>query len=289
MSDEKTVDKELLLVDGSNLFARAYHTSGQDVTATVPKVRAMLARYVRKWKPTHVVVALDCPGPSFRAARIAEYKADREGPKRTPIPTLTQAMLPPLESWGVVTAGLAEYEADDVIATLAERGAGKLQVTILSKDSDMLQLVDDTKRIRVLWPEQGDELVIDEAQVRVIAGLRPDQLVDYRILVGGKDNLPRVGDAREEWDALKAAGERAPFGFTELRAREVLTVAGSIGQLYGRFWNSLERREQRWLLGCHEKIVELLDALPLVRDVALQLDEERVRASDARNLKLETR
>ena len=86
------------------------------------------------------------------------------------------------------------YEADDVLATLARQAAGQgVHSLIVTGDRDILQVVDEYIRVLTSGRQFSDTIIYDPAAVEAKYGLRPDQLVDLKALVGDKsDNIPGV-------------------------------------------------------------------------------------------------
>lgn len=187
---------KLLLVDGSAVLHRAYHaypsltTKTGQVVGTVYGVASILVSALSEIAPTHVVVAWDLPKPTFRHTKYVGYKAQR--------PKADEEMVEqiPLVKEVIGKMGLRQieqegYEADDIIGTLARRAKG--EVVILTGDQDTMQLVSD--KVRVMMPPRGKEpaKVYGVEEVVTKYGVRPDQMVDYKALVGdASDNIPGV-------------------------------------------------------------------------------------------------
>jgi DNA polymerase-1 len=193
------VDKRLLLVDGHSLANRAFYAlppltaSDGTPTGAVFGFFSMLFRFLSEKRPSHIAIAFDLPGPTFRHVEYAEYKAQRKPPPpelSAQIPILKEALdvlrLPRVEMEG--------YEADDIIGTLASKWkqcGGS--VTILSGDRDCLQLVDD--EVAAILPVKGISQVkeYNPQSVREDLGVGPDQVRDYKALRGDvSDNIPGV-------------------------------------------------------------------------------------------------
>lgn len=249
----------LMVVDGSNLFSRAWHTLGapagatpaQEAQAMATKVGGMLQGLVRRHAPSHLVVALDSPN-SFRREAIPGYKADRKERVGPATAELTDMVRPALQAWGVATREADGFEADDVVATLvAQATVAQVAVDVVSKDTDLLALVSDQADARVLWPEGGaaGEVAMNEHAVFERVGCYPFQLLDFRTMVGGKDNLPRIGWTPDELEVMKAerGGKKvpAPWGFTEKRAIELLGEHTLLGMFKGA--PGLKDAEREWL------------------------------------------
>jgi len=191
----------LLLLDGHSLAYRAFYalptdlaTSSGLVTNAVYGFTSMLIKVVGDSKPDHLAVAFDTAAPTFRKEKDSTYKAGR---KETP--DLFRAQLPlihqVLEALAVPILEVDGVEADDVIATLAERAAGQgIDVIVVTGDRDSYQLVRDP-HIRVLYNKRGvsDYALYDEAGIFERTGVTPTQYPEYAALRGdASDNLPGV-------------------------------------------------------------------------------------------------
>jgi DNA polymerase I len=193
----------LYLLDGHALAYRAYFaltkgatssftTRTGEPTAGVYGFASVLLRLFEQERPDYVIVTFDT-GKTFRDEIYPAYKGTREkmpsdlGSQVDRIRQLVDAFnIPRLEVEG--------YEADDVLGSLARRAAQQgLGVKIITGDRDLLQLVDT--RITVNLPgktlsEAKDYRPLD---VETYLGVRPDQVVDFKALVGDKsDNIPGV-------------------------------------------------------------------------------------------------
>ena len=135
------------------------------------------AKVLREEQPTHVVVAIDPPGGSFRKQIYPDYKANRDKQ-----PEDLTAQLPLVESlcaaYGVPMLSVEGFEADDVIASLVEQAPASSEVCIVSTDKDLMQLV--APGIEMLDTMKGKR--IDQASVEERFGVPPSQLLDLRAL-----------------------------------------------------------------------------------------------------------
>jgi DNA polymerase-1 len=197
----------LLLLDGHSLAYRAFFalpvenfstTTGQPTNA-VYGFTAMLINVLRDEHPTHVAVAFDLSGPTFRHEAYADYKATRS---ETPSDFRGQVSLirEVLEALRIPTVQAAGYEADDAIATLACQARDQdMDVLIVTGDRDAYQLVDD--RITVLMTRKGisDMTRFTPAEVMAKYGLTPEQYPDFAALRGDpSDNLPNIPGVGEK-------------------------------------------------------------------------------------------
>lgn len=187
---------EWLLVDGSSLIFRAYYgalasarrsgTGGNAIAGFVDR----LARLVVERRPGRLVVAEDWAWrPQWRVELIAGYKAHRVAEPVPPglvddLPLIPQL----LEHVGIDVVGVADYEAEDVIATLTRLAPGTVEIA--SGDRDLFALVQDP-RVRVLYPERSGLAVINEAEITRRYQIPGRRYADFAVLRGDpSDGLP---------------------------------------------------------------------------------------------------
>ncbi|WP_083932718.1 DNA polymerase I [Nocardiopsis halophila] len=191
----------LLLVDGHSMAFRAFFalpvekfgtTTGQSTNA-VYGFTSMLIKLLREEEPTHIAVAWDVSGPTFRHEAYGDYK---DGRADTPpeFPSQVELVQELLRLLGMTSVSVQGFEADDVIATLAgQAGAAGMEVLIASGDRDAFQLVDGG--CTVLYPGKSvsDLTRMTPERVEEKYGVPPERYRDLAALVGEKaDNLPGV-------------------------------------------------------------------------------------------------
>jgi 5'-3' exonuclease len=186
-----------LLIDGSSMIFRAFFgvpasvrgPGGQPINAVRGSLDA-LTRLVSERRPAHLAVASDEDWrPRWRVDLIPSYKAHRLA---EPVPPLLEPQMPVifelLGAIGVDHLGVADHEAEDVIATWSALTDGTVEV--LSGDRDLFALVEDP-RVRVLYPERGGLAVVDEAEVTRRYGVPGRRYADFAVLRGDpSDGLP---------------------------------------------------------------------------------------------------
>jgi DNA polymerase-1 len=198
----------LLVIDGHSLAFRAFYalplesfqTSGGQHTNAIHGFLSMFLTILQAEKPTHVAVAFDISRYSFRTAEYPEYKGTRgETPPEFigQVPLLQEA----LRAMRIETMQIENYEADDILATLATKGeAAGLDVLVVSGDRDTFQLVTD--KVTVLYPSARGVSELKRytpAALEERYGIRPDQYPDIAALVGEtSDNLPGVDKVGEK-------------------------------------------------------------------------------------------
>ncbi len=211
----------LFLVDGNSQMYRAYHAirglTGPDGRSTnaVYGFVTMLRKLVADQRPELIACTFDLAGPTFRSSLAADYKANRPAMPADlaeQIAWVHQAC----EAMGVPIVACPGFEADDVIATVAERAKTEgYDVAIVTGDKDLFQLVGPG--VRVFNPRDEGEW-FDADGVRERFGVPPEHVVDVLALTGDAiDNIkgvPGIGDkgARSligEYGSLDALLERA--------------------------------------------------------------------------------
>jgi len=194
--------KKLLLVDGNNLLFRSYYATasmgnlmknsqGVYTNAVFGFVSAMQA--IVKMDYTHILVAWDPKGPTWRHLKYETYKGTR---KETPSELISQM---PLVREYLDCANIARYEqdlyeADDIIGFCATHYTDDMdQIDIFSNDHDLFQLLGP--KVRQVISKKGIseiEIYTPESMVEKL-GIRPDQMRDYKGLVGDvSDNIPGI-------------------------------------------------------------------------------------------------
>ena len=148
----------------------------------------MVRKLRTQHQPDYLAAIFESQGPTFRDEVFEAYKATRT---ETPPDLLEQIpwIRKILEAMRIPVLEYPNFEADDVIGTLARRGVQQnLDVAIISSDKDMLQLVND--RVCMINPMK-DDLCYDAAETEKYMGVRPDQVADLLALKGDSvDNIP---------------------------------------------------------------------------------------------------
>ncbi len=197
----------------------------------------MIRSLLEEKEPEYLAVVFDPEGSTFRKEMYEEYKANRdETPEElvTQIPYVEEI----LDAMGVPRVSVEDYEADDVIATLATQAREEGDdVVLVSSDKDLTQLVGDrihmfdTMRDR----KMDEEYVLDRYDVR-----RPDQMVDYLAMVGdSSDNIPGISGIGkksaskllQQFDSMEEALEH-PDQIDSTRIRNAINDASDEASLY---------------------------------------------------------
>lgn len=192
---------QLYLIDSFALAFRMFFafqrnplTSSRGVpTSVVFGYWNTILRLLRERDVTHVAIVKDMGKPTFRHEMHSEYKSHR---KEMPEEMVEQ--LPVLESLseisGIPVLGTEGYEADDLMATIARKARDEgADVYLVTKDKDMMQIVDDSIRLIQLGKAGEGPEIIGRAEVEAKFGVPPEQMRDLLALMGDSaDNVPGV-------------------------------------------------------------------------------------------------
>ena len=258
--------KTLLLIDAYAMIYRAYYafiraprmnSRGENTSAIFGFV-VTLDDLLRKVNPTHVGVAFDPHGPTFRHEAFEQYKAQREETPediRRAVPVIKRV----LEAMNIPVLEVPGFEADDVIGTLSQQGekAG-FDVYMATPDKDYGQLVTD--RIRMYRPRHtGGFEVLGPQEVCEKYGLNNQlQVIDL---------LGLMGDASDNIPGCKGVGEK---------------TAVSLLQQFGSIENMLEHTDQikgalRQKVESQTEEIKFSKFLATIRtDVPITLDEAQL-------------
>lgn len=185
----------IVLIDGPNYVYRAYHairglssSKGQPTNAIYGYVQ-MLQAVMRELIPSHAAVCFDPKGGSFRNHDFPEYKANRPA-----MPEDLESQWPYIweitKAYGIPLLCVEGFEADDLIATLAQKAASEgWKVTIVSSDKDLLQLIGPN--VEMLDTMRGTRFNPDSVKEKW--GVPPEKIRDLLALCGdASDNIPGV-------------------------------------------------------------------------------------------------
>lgn len=235
------VMKKVLLIDVANLFFRAYHAIPK--TFTMPDGTPSNAVYgviltvlslLEAEKFTHVFAARDLKGPTLRHESIDGYKAGRPE-----MPDELSVQLPHIfrlfqDAFAFPLLSKTGYEADDVIATVAEhfRAQPDAEVLILSGDQDLFQLVGDN--VQVICPQNGGKLPVkmDAEAVCKRFGVPPTQVADFKAMAGDSSDrlvgVPGIGP-------MGAKAVLQQFATVEEAIAQAEKIAGRPGELLQKY------------------------------------------------------
>ena len=192
--------KKFLIIDGNNVMFRAYYATaamGNLMRNTKGNPTNMVYGFINIFNKviqdnyTHVAVAFDKGSKTRRHKMYSEYKAGRQ---KTPDELFLQIpyILKWLEAMNVHYYMSDDYEADDIVASIAKRFYPSFdEIDVLSNDNDLFQLIKD-KEIQ-LYQKQKEQVKYDKAYLFEDKGIEPIQIPDFKALIGdNSDNLPGV-------------------------------------------------------------------------------------------------
>ncbi|MPQ26308.1 DNA polymerase I [Bacillus paralicheniformis] len=200
-----TERKKLVLVDGNSLAYRAFFalpllSNEKGIhTNAVYGFTTILMKMLEEEKPTHMLVAFDAGKTTFRHKTFKEYKGGRQ---KTP-PELSE-QLPfireLLDAYQISRYELENYEADDIIGTLAKSAEKDgFEVKIFSGDKDLTQLATEGTTVAITKKGITDVEYYTPEHVREKYGLTPEQIIDMKGLMGdSSDNIPGVPGVGEK-------------------------------------------------------------------------------------------
>lgn len=194
MPKQASQKQKLVIIDGLSFFFRAYHavrplTRASDGlhTNALYGFSQMLIKVVRDLEPDLCCVALDSK-ENFRYELYPEYKANRSEPDEEMLEQFPY-FEPLIEAFGIPGLRVDGYEADDIIATLATTHRDTFDVTIVSSDKDLMQLLGDG--VIMLDTMKGKVFDVDEVNEKF--GVGPDKVIEVQALIGdSSDNVPGV-------------------------------------------------------------------------------------------------
>jgi DNA polymerase I len=192
-----------LIVDGNAVLHRAYYAlpdwrnKSGEATAGVYGFLSMLIKTIDELKPTHLIIVFDTPAPTFRHNMYVGYQHNREKERQVSedIWGQVEKLKIVFEKMDVPVFTAEGFEADDVIGTLAYQVED--EVVIITGDKDLMQLVNE--RVKLYMPQKGlsDNVLIDKDKVYEKLGVWPENVTDYKALVGDTSDsyagVPGIG------------------------------------------------------------------------------------------------
>lgn len=276
-STRMTKKKRFLVIDGNALLHRAWHAIPPLVSSDGTVVNAVygFANVIEKarvdFEPDFMAVAWDLPGGTFRHEAYAEYKGTRKKKEQElydQIPMIQDL----LKIYGIPSLSMKGMEADDVIGTLAKKYGPKksVMVSILTGDLDALQLIDDDVEVITFVKGLSVTKIYDEKAVMERYGLKPDQLIDLKALMGdSSDNIP----------GLVGVGKKT--------AGDLLIEYGSIENIF----KAIEKDEvpekfAKKFRGQEKRIEEMRFLVTIVNDLDLKFKVEDAKVIEPNREKL---
>ncbi len=265
------------IIDTHAEIFRAYYAIRSGLTSSITGeathavfgFAGTLIRILTELQAKYVVAAIDTPGDTFRNELYSEYKANRS-PAPDDLVTQIHRILQLLEAFGILTLGKPELEADDIIASVTQAilddpNAQNVDVSIISRDKDLEQLIED----RVTMLDLHNNKVVDERSLWETKGIKPDQVIDTLALMGDtSDNVPGV-----EKVGLKTAAQLIQqYGSID-------GIFENIDEIKGKRRENLEKARSQ--LPLSKQLVTLIrDA-----DLDFSLEQARVKPLDLQKIR----
>ena len=266
----------LFIIDTHAEIFRAYYAIRGGLTSSVTgePTHAVfgfvgtLIRILSELQAKYVVAAIDTPGDTFRNELYSEYKANRS-PAPDDLVTQIHRILQLLDTFGILTLGKPELEADDIIASVTQAvlddpAAEEINVSIISRDKDLEQLLSP----RVTMLDLHNNKVLDVRELWETKGIKPSQVVDVLALMGDtSDNIRGV-----EKVGLKTAAQLIQqYGSID-------GIFENIDKIKGKRRENLEKAESE--LPLSKKLVTLIrDA-----DLGFSIEQARVKPLDLQKI-----
>ncbi|WP_179395167.1 DNA polymerase I [Lacticaseibacillus absianus] len=219
--------EKLLLIDGSSIAFRAFYalynqldrfTNSEGLhTNAVFAFNNMLDSIVAQEKPDRILVAFDKSGGTFRTKMFDDYKGNRDN---APSELLEQLPLihEMIADHGMAHYALQDYEADDIIGTLAKQAeAAGMVTTIVTGDRDLTQLATDQVTVQVTKKGVAELEAYTPDYMKAKLGITPRQLIDVKAL---------MGDASDNYPGVTKVGEKT--------ALKLVTTYGDLETLYAQ-------------------------------------------------------
>ena len=258
------MSKRLVIIDGKSVFYRGYHAmSGLTTSKGTPSggiygFTLLALNIIKNLSPDYVCVAWDKSKTNIRSRRklYPEYKAKRQAPPESfseQIPILFDL----LEAFSWPLYEFDDYEADDIMATLAvqARANPKLETILVSSDLDLLQALGERTKIYVLKKGLKNVYEFDEAEFENKYSLKVSQFRDLKALMGdSSDNVPGVASIGQK------------------KATQLLTEYQDLESIYDHLDDIPEKiaqalREDKEIAFLSRKLVTLMTDAPLELDL----------------------
>jgi DNA polymerase I len=270
----------LYLLDGHALAYRTYYaltrggtgaerwiTRDGEPTAGTYGFVSVLLRILEQERPDYLIVVFDA-GKTFRDEIFPDYKGTREKMPDDLVPQL-ERIHQLLEAFNIPTLEVEGYEADDVLGSLAKKAASQgYGVKIITGDRDLLQLVDKLIAVTLPGKSLSDSKDYFREDVKDQLGVNPEQVVDYKALVGDKsDNIPGV----------PGIGEKTAVSLLD-QFNTLENIYDNLDKVSGGVRGKLEKGRESALLS--KKLAQIVTNL----DIKLDLEKARTNRIDAKQV-----
>ncbi|MFA6571333.1 MAG: DNA polymerase I [Bacteroidota bacterium] len=257
---------KIYLIDGMSLVFRAYHaltgsklsSPDGEPTSAVFAFTNIITSLLEKENPQKIAVVFDRSEPTFRHIKFPEYKANRPAFPEDLVPQLAR-IKELLDLLSIPRVEFPGYEADDIIATIAEKAVHKnYEVVCLTSDKDFYQLVNEKVKLYKPSKKSNEDFeVVGIPEVFGKFGVTPDKVIDVLALIGdASDNVPGV----------KGIGEKT--------AIPLVQKFGSVEEIYQNL-DKIERIAVRTMLEKdREKAFLAKELVTIVRDAPIEIPHD---------------
>ncbi len=260
---------KLVLIDSMAILFRAYHALpplttriGEPINAVYGLV-SMLIRIIQDHNPTHIAFAFDEKEKTSRQIEVESYQANRAETPDDLLPQFQKAK-DFTKAFGTPYYSKPGFEADDIIGTITSQLTDNLklktkvidEIVIVTGDRDILQLVDDSKNIKLLMPIKGlsDAKLFGEAETLERMGVLPKLVPDFKGL---------VGDASDNYKGVPGIGPKT--------AINLLTAYGSFDEIYKNI-DGIEGKTKEKLIVGRESGEVSYKLAQIIKDVPIKIN-----------------
>ena len=257
--------KKLLLIDGNSVAFRAFYALYNQVekftnhdglhTNAIYSFKIMLDKLLKQIDPTNILVAFDAGRTTFRTEKYADYKGQRSKTPRElseQFPFLREM----LTDYGIKSYDLKNYEADDIIGTLAKEAEGEgFQITIVTGDRDLTQLATDQTTVAITKKGVSEIEEYTPEHIEEKFGLNPRQIIDMKGL---------VGDTSDNYPGVTKVGEKT--------AIKLLKKYGSIEGIYDQIDEMRQSKMKEHLIEDKEQAFMSKDLARIRQDAPIEVD-----------------
>ncbi|MBI4304385.1 MAG: DNA polymerase I [Chloroflexi bacterium] len=265
----------LVVFDGNAIVHRAYHAFQNTKTLTVSKTgeivsavygfASMLLKAINELKPTHVAIAFDKKGPTFRHEMYDQYKAQRP-PMAEELSNQLGRVRELVEAFHIPIFEIDGFEADDVLGALSRQASEHgVDTVVVTGDADIMQLV--SPQTKVLYPKPrgsfSETILYDEKAVAEKYGVKPEHIPDLKALMGDpSDNIPGVP------------------GIGEKTATKLIQQFGSIEQIYAHIDEATPPKLQTLLRENEARARQSKQLATIVTQIPVTLDLDECRVTN---------
>jgi 5'-3' exonuclease len=271
-----TSKSSFMLVDGMALLFRAFYATGMTgqfminskgvPTNGVQGLLKHLLLAVDHFNPHHMAVCWDMGSKTFRTEMYQEYKGNRSAPPVEMIPQFDLAK-EVVAAFDIPSFGIEGFEADDCIGTIAKTQRAEYNMGILTGDQDLLQLIEDNISVILLKKGYGNYDVHNEDTFFEWKGIKPNQMVDLKGL---------MGDSSDNYPGVKGIGEKTAIKLLQ----QYGSIEGVLANLDALTKTQRTKIESSLdMLHLSRQLASIKCDVPLVcnaEEARLQFDEEKV-------------